>query len=65
MNQNQKTPKKTYVAPKIEKLEFEDEDIVLTSETMTVAMAGGGCDEHRGRNHENPRTFSTGRYSGC
>ena len=59
--------KKAYVAPKVEKIEFEYEDIILTSDgNGDVGRGrgrGGGCDGVP--YHRNQRTFSSGRNSGC
>ncbi len=62
--------REAYVAPRFEKIEFDNHDtadVILTS--------GGGGDVGRGRGrgagcdgqeyHRNQRTFSSGRNSGC
>ncbi len=61
---NQKQP---YIAPKIEKITFNYEDIVYTSagngDVGRGRGRGGGCDGVP--YHRNQRTFSSGRNSGC
>ena len=51
MEQEMKTLKKAYVTPKIEKLEFETENLILTSagngDVGRGRGRGGGCDIHR------------------
>ncbi len=68
MMKQEKTPqKKTYVSPKTEKLEFDEEDIIVASAGNGDVGAGrgrgGGCDGVP--YHRNARTFSSGRNSGC
>ena len=59
--------KKIYVSPRIEKIEFEDDDIIITSagngDVGQGRGRGGGCDGVA--YHRNARTFSSGRNSGC
>lgn len=59
--------KKIYVSPRIEKIEFEDDDIIITSagngDVGQARGRGGGCDGVA--YHRNARTFSSGRNSGC
>lgn len=59
--------KKIYVSPRIEKIEFEDDDIIITSagngDVNQGRGRGGGCDGVP--YHRNARTFSSGRNSGC
>lgn len=66
-NMEQKAGKKTYVSPKIEKIELKQENIILTSAgNSDIGRArgrGGGCDGVP--YHRNIRTFSSGRNSGC
>ena len=63
----EKELKKKYVAPRIEKIEFDKQAVVYTSEgTGDVNQGrgrGGGCDGVP--YHRNQRTFSSGRNSGC
>ena len=67
MEQEMKTLKKAYVTPKIEKLEFETENLILTSagngDVGRGRGRGGGCDGVP--YHRTARTFSSGRNSGC
>ena len=67
MEQKKKGTKKAYVAPKIEKIEFETENLILTSagngDVGRGRGRGGGCDGVP--YHRNQRTFSSGRHSGC
>lgn len=59
--------KKHYVSPRVEKLEFAMENIILTSagngDVGKGKGKGGGCDGVP--YHENQRTFSNGKNSGC
>ena len=59
--------KKAYVSPKVEKIEFDTENIIVTSagngDVGRGRGQGGGCDGEPG--HENQRSFSNGRNSGC
>ena len=59
--------KKPYVTPKIRKMEFEKTDVILTSagngDVGQGRGRGGGCDGVP--YHREPRTFSSGRNSGC
>ena len=61
------TKKKEYVSPKIEKIELEQENIILTSagngDVGRGRGRGGGCDGVP--YHRTARTFSSGRNSGC
>jgi len=67
MNEQLNEQKKAYVTPKVEKIEFEHEDIILTSagngDVGRGRGRGGGCDGVP--YHRNQRTFSSGRNSGC
>ena len=62
--------KRAYVAPRIEKIEFDDMNVILTSsgsgnngDVGRGKGQGGGCDGEPG--HPNQRTFSNGKNSGC
>ena len=62
--------KQAYVSPRIEKIEFDSVDIILTSMSSAgngdVGKGkgkGGGCDGQP--YHPNQKTFSNGRNSGC
>lgn len=59
--------KKAYVSPKVEKIEFDGENVILTSagngDVGRGRGRGGGCDGVP--YHRNVRTFSSGRNSGC
>ena len=59
--------KKSYEAPKIIKINFDNSDVVLTSagngDVGRGRGRGGGCDGVP--YHRNARTFSSGRNSGC
>ena len=61
------TKKKEYVSPKIEKIELNQENIILTSagngDVGRGRGRGGGCDGVP--YHRHVRTFSSGRNSGC
>lgn len=67
MGMDTKTSKREYVSPKVEKIEFDCENIIFTS------AGGGDVGQGRGRGggcdgvpyHRNARTFSSGRNSGC
>ena len=67
MKEEMRTEKREYVSPKIEKLEFDYEDVILTSagngDVGRGRGRGGGCDGVA--YHRNARTFSSGRNSGC
>ncbi len=67
MNAKSGSEKRTYVSPKIEKIEFAYEDIIHTSagngDVGRGRGRGGGCDGVP--YHRNARTFSSGRNSGC
>ena len=62
-----RTAREPYVSPKIEKLVFDAEDIILTSagngDVGQGRGRGGGCDGVP--YHRQQRTFSSGRNSGC
>lgn len=59
--------KQKYESPKIEKIEFDKKDIILTSagngDVGRGRGRGGGCDGVP--YHRMARTFSSGRNSGC
>lgn len=59
--------KQAYIAPKIEMIEFDYEDVILTSagngDIGRGRGRGGGCDGVP--YHRLARTFSSGRNSGC
>jgi hypothetical protein len=63
----QENKKKAYITPRIEKIEIEADDVVLTSagngDVGQGRGRGGGCDGVP--YHRNQRTFSSGRNSGC
>ncbi len=63
----EKELKKKYVAPRIEKIEFDKQAVVYTSagngEVGRGRGRGGGCDGVP--YHRTHRTFSSGRNSGC
>ena len=63
----EKELKKKYVAPRIEKIEFDKQAVVYTSagngDVHQGRGRGGGCDGVP--YHRNQRTFSSGRNSGC
>lgn len=71
MEYEMNSKKKTYTAPKIEKLVFETANIITASgggdagndNVGSGRGRGGGCDGLP--YHRNPRTFSSGRNSGC
>ena len=67
MEQKAGTSKKIYVTPKIEKLEYECDNVIFTSagngDVGQGRGRGGGCDGVP--YHRNARTFSSGRNSGC
>ena len=64
---NAETKKQEYVSPKIEVIQFDYNDVVLTSagngDVGRGRGRGGGCDGVP--YHRNARTFSSGRNSGC
>lgn len=75
VNLEKGTLKKAYVSPKVEKVEFDAENIIVTSDgNSQVGRARGGiCDYEpigpstftsRGRTCV-PQSFSNGRNSGC
>ena len=59
--------KKTYEAPKIQKIVFDNVNVILTSagngDVGRGRGRGGGCDGVP--YHRTARTFSSGRNSGC
>ena len=59
--------KKTYEAPKIQKIVFDNVNVILTSagngDVGRGRGRGGGCDGVP--YHRMARTFSSGRNSGC
>ncbi len=59
--------KKAYIAPRLEKLEIGNENVILTSagngDVGRGRGRGGGCDGVP--YHRTVRTFSSGRNSGC
>lgn len=59
--------KKNYNAPKVEKIEISNADVIATSagngDVGRGRGRGGGCDGVP--YHRNARTFSSGRNSGC
>ena len=59
--------KQLYVSPKIEMMEFNSDNVILTSagngDVGRGRGRGGGCDGVP--YHRNQRTFSSGRNSGC
>lgn len=59
--------KQPYISPRVEKIEFDFEEIVFTSagngDVGRGRGRGGGCDGVP--YHRNARTFSSGRNSGC
>ena len=60
--------KKAYVSPRIEKVEFDEMNVILTSSGNNGDVGkgkgqGGGCDGEPG--HPNQKTFSNGKNSGC
>jgi hypothetical protein len=67
MKEEMKVEKQKYVSPKMKKLEFDYEDVILMS------AGNGDVDQGRGRGggcdgvpyHRNARTFSSGRFSIC
>lgn len=67
MEQEKTVTKKEYVTPKIEMLEIETENLILTSagngDVGQGRGRGGGCDGVP--YHRNRRSFSSGRFSGC
>ena len=67
MEKETKNTKQAYITPKIEKITFNYEDIVYTSagdgDVGRGRGRGGGCDGVP--YHRTPRTFSSGRNSGC
>ena len=67
MVNERKTGKQPYVSPKIEKIAFAYDDIILTSagngDVGRGRGRGGGCDGVP--YHRTARTFSSGRNSGC
>ena len=69
MENERKNLKKTYVPPRIEKIEFDKQAVVYTSgaaDNNNEGLGrgrGGGCDGVP--YHRPPRTFSSGRNSGC
>ncbi len=67
MEQEKTVTKKEYVTPKIEMLEIETENLILTSagngDVGQGRGRGGGCDGVP--YHRNQRSFSSGRFSGC
>ncbi len=67
MKEEKKTSKQKYVSPKVEKVEFHYENVIYTSagngEVGSGRGRGGGCDGVP--YHRQPRTFSSGRNSGC
>ena len=67
MKEEMRTEKREYVSPKIEKLEFDYENVILTSagngDVGQGRGRGGGCDGVA--YHRNARTFSSGRNSSC
>ena len=75
MDLERKALKKAYVSPKVEKIEFDTENIIVTSSgnSQVGRSRGGVCDYEpigpstftgRGRTCV-PQTFSNGRNSGC
>ena len=64
---NAEAKKQEYVSPKIEVIQFDYNDVVLTSagngDVGRGRGRGGGCDGVP--YHRNARTFSSGRNSGC
>ena len=61
------TVKETYVSPRIEKIDFDCENVIIASagngDVGRGRGRGGGCDGVP--YHRNARTFSSGRNSGC
>jgi len=61
--------KKGYDTPKVELIKIDDSDLIVTSQAGGHGDNGrgkghgGGCDHKPG--HDNARTFSNGRNSGC
>ena len=59
--------KKTYEAPKIQKIVFDNVNVILTSagngDVGRGRGRGGGCDGVP--YHRTARTFRSGRNSGC
>ena len=59
--------KQEYISPKIEVIDFDYSDVILTSagngDVGRGRGRGGGCDGVP--YHRNARTFSSGRNSGC
>ncbi len=67
MKEKKETMKKEFVAPKLEKIMFENENVISTSagngDIGQGRGRGGGCDGVP--YHRTARTFSSGRNSGC
>ena len=67
MEKEMNTGKQPYVLPKVEKIAFQYDDIILTSagngDIGRGRGRGGGCDGVP--YHRTARTFSSGRNSGC
>ena len=67
MEAEKKSAKQAYVTPKIEKMEYDFQNIIYTSagngDVGRGRGRGGGCDGVP--YHRNARTFSSGRNSGC
>jgi len=67
METKMESAKQTYVTPRIEKIEYNPENIIYTSagngDVGRGRGRGGGCDGVP--YHRNARTFSSGRNSGC
>lgn len=67
MKEKKETMKKEFVAPKLEKIMFENENVISTSagngDIGRGRGRGGGCDGVP--YHRTARTFSSGRNSGC
>lgn len=67
MKEELRARKQAYISPRIEKINFDSENILFTSagngDVGRGRGRGGGCDGVP--YHRNARTFSSGRNSGC
>ena len=67
MEKKKGSAKQEYITPRIERIEYNSENIIYTSagngDVGRGRGRGGGCDGVP--YHRNARTFSSGRNSGC